>query len=295
MDTNEYLERERQIINEMTDSFEYDPEEIYYDIFEDDCKNVRKPIEDFLKYYREKTENNDKNDINFPMYQGQKLAEIIAQNSDYIKQYGNTVTRNNCYNFLTDRINSILPRNDTTPPYTTPVISNSVSKWFYKDRKPRSRADIFKISFALDLPLEENIHKKNYCHKDLFNKVFKERYALKVPDELCFMYAKKHHLSYTKALEIYTNFLATLSNIQKTGQQNILDAGETKANIGTKTILIQVMSDDLSEGEFINLLINYYPILNIANTSLKDKTKEYIDKISTKKFLDTIRIIETRQ
>lgn len=56
MDTNEYFERELEIINEITDSFDYDSEEIYSEIFEDDAKNVKEPIEDFLKYYREKTE-----------------------------------------------------------------------------------------------------------------------------------------------------------------------------------------------------------------------------------------------
>ena len=56
MDTNEYFERELESINEITDSFDYDSEEIYSDIFEYDSKNVKVPIEDFLKYYREKTE-----------------------------------------------------------------------------------------------------------------------------------------------------------------------------------------------------------------------------------------------
>lgn len=287
MDTNEYFERELEIINEITDSFDYDSEEIYSDIFEYDSKNVKEPIEDFLKYYREKTEKNDNKNTDFPMYQGQKLAEIISLNPEFIKQYGDKVTRDNCYNFLTEKIESILPNDDTNPPYTTPLKSNSVSKWFYKDRKPQYRVDIFKISFALDLPLEENIYQKNYCHKSLFNKVFKERYALKSPDELCFMYAKKHHLSYIKALDIFDKFIAKINNDEINtykAQQIITEANETKTIIG-KTI-----SDNLTEEEFINLLLDYYPVLNIVNTSLKNKTKKYIDIISNKRFLETIRI-----
>ena len=131
MDTNEYFERELESINEITDSFDYDSEEIYSDIFEYDSKNVKEPIEDFLKYYREKTEKNDNKNTDFPMYQGQKLAEIISLNPEFIKQYGDKVTRDNCYNFLTEKIESILPNADTNPPYTTPLKSNSVSTVSY--------------------------------------------------------------------------------------------------------------------------------------------------------------------
>lgn len=101
------------------------------------------------------------------------------------------------------------------------------------------------------------------------------------------MYAKKHHLSYIKALDIFDKFIAKINNDEINtykAQQIITEANETKTIIG-KTI-----SDNLTEEEFINLLLDYYPVLNIVNTSLKNKTKEYIDRISNKRFLETIRI-----
>ena len=148
--------------------------------------------------------------------------------------------------------------------------SDTIKKWIGKKQKQPSRAMLFLVSFALDLPLI-NDENKYFSHEALFFKVFGQRSCSRSPDELCMIYCKKNNISYIEALEMYLEFLQnTTSNIinEKVSKDKIIQS--TRALIDNKELKLM----DLSKNDFVAFLIDNAETLDFKHSSISKKLKE---------------------
>lgn len=277
MHTDKYLSQEISHIDDITLSFQDDLEKAYEDIIYNEDSEIHNRYNSFLEYYKQKTKTNDTSNKDFPMFQSQKLAEIVSLHPDYSKAY-KTITRPNCYKFLYNKMSEKLPNNNFLLPYSKLLTIDAVKKWFSLSQTPSKRIELYKISFALDLPIKNS--ENNFSHTALFNKVFHVRNVIKTPDELCLLYAKQNHLSYVKAIELYQEYL-------KRAKIEACSVFYTK-KLGTKTIINNLITTTLDENSFLELLLSYSPHLYTVNDNLHKKITEYIDTISNKSYLDIV-------
>ena len=277
MDTTAYLNYQMRIFEKCTDNFIYDDIGANFAFTND---SISKQANEFLEYYAYILGDKNiyvpslsENDL-FQTSQGQKLYEIIKCCPKYQRKFNNKkINKENIYDFLVEEINSICAPDETTK-------KESVKKWFgARQSKPKERKSIFLISFALNLPIEPSSETPNFCHKHLFNKVFCERYALRTPDELCYMYAKYNNMSYLDAVDMYQTFLTQIN------KQHIFSNNATKSN-NTINILSEIK--DISKDMFINLLVEYYPHLDINHTSVLNRIQKYKEEVEKEDFIKKI-------
>lgn len=278
MDTNEYFEYQIKVLNKCTDNFIYDEKGADYNFkFNDD---LNQQVIEFLDYYASILGDNkvfipDNNNKDlFEITQGQKLYEIISNNCNFKNSFSGKLKKKYVYEFLHRVIFDVDPDDEEEN-------LDTISRWFSQGKKP-NRKTIFKISFGLNLPIDPPDDNPNYCHKALFNKVFCERYALRVPDELCFMYAKYHKKTYKEALDIYQRFLSEIEKNHSHDNNALLAPKDTIA------ILSKTENIFMDEEQFVKLLVSYYPYLNIQYTTAFSKLNEYKKIIEKDDFTDAV-------
>lgn len=282
MDTNDYFEYQIEVFNKCTDNFIYDEKGADYNFQHND--NLDAQVKEFLNYYafvlgdrKVFVPDNSYNDL-FEITQGQKLYEIISNNCNFKNSFNGKLKKQHIYNFLHRVISDVDPDDEE-------VNLDTISRWFSQGKKP-DRKTIFKISFGLDLPIYAPKDNPNYSHKALFNKVFCERYALRVPDELCFMYAKYHKKTYKEAQNIYKRFLSKIENNNSHNNSTLIASKDTNA------ILSDTENIFMDEDQFVELLVSYYPYLNIQYTTAFSKLNKYKKIIEQDDF--TNKVLNTR-
>lgn len=278
MDTNEYFDYQIKVLNKCTDNFIYDEKGADYNFKFND--NLNQQVIEFLDYYAYILGDNkvfipDNNNTDlFEITQGQKLYEIISNNCNFKNSFSGKFKKKYVYEFLHRVIFDVDPDGEEEN-------LDTISRWFSQGKKP-NRKTIFKISFGLNLPIDPPDDNHNYCHKALFNKVFCERYALRVPNELCFMYAKYHKKTYKEALDIYQRFLSQIEKNHSHDNNALLAPKDTIA------ILSKTENIFMDEEQFVKLLVSYYPYLNIQYTTAFSKLNEYKKIIEKDDFTDAV-------
>lgn len=278
MDTNEYFDYQIKVLNKCTDNFIYDEKGADYNFKFND--NLNQQVIEFLDYYayilgdnKVFIPDNNNKDL-FEITQGQKLYEIISNNCNFKNSFSGKFKKKYVYEFLHRVIFDVDPDGEEEN-------LDTISRWFSQGKKP-NRKTIFKISFGLNLPIDPPDDNHNYCHKALFNKVFCERYALRVPNELCFMYAKYHKKTYKEALDIYQRFLSQIEKNHSHDNNALLAPKDTIA------ILSKTENIFMDEEQFVKLLVSYYPYLNIQYTTAFSKLNEYKKIIEKDDFTDAV-------
>lgn len=278
MDTNEYFDYQIKVLNKCTDNFIYDEKGADYNFKFND--NLNQQVIEFLDYYayilgdnKVFIPDNNNKDL-FEITQGQKLYEIISNNCNFKNSFSGKFKKKYVYEFLHRVIFDVDPDGEEEN-------LDTISRWFSQGKKP-NRKTIFKISFGLNLPIDPPDDNPNYCHKALFNKVFCERYALRVPNELCFMYAKYQKKTYKEALDIYQRFLSEIEKNHSHDNNDLLAPKDTIA------ILSKTENIFMDEEQFVKLLVSYYPYLNIQYTTAFSKLNEYKKIIEKDDFTDAV-------
>ncbi len=278
MDTNEYFDYQIKVLNKCTDNFIYDEKGADYNFKFND--NLNQQVIEFLDYYayilgdnKVFIPDNNNKDL-FEITQGQKLYEIISNNCNFKNSFSGKFKKKYVYEFLHRVIFDVDPDGEEEN-------LDTISRWFSQGKKP-NRKTIFKISFGLNLPIDPPDDNPNYCHKALFNKAFCERYALRVPNELCFMYAKYQKKTYKEALDIYQRFLSEIEKNHSHDNNDLLAPKDTIA------ILSKTENIFMDEEQFVKLLVSYYPYLNIQYTTAFSKLNEYKKIIEKDDFTDAV-------
>lgn len=281
MDTTAYLNYQMQVLEKFVDCFEYDDMGADYHFLNNE--NVTDMVKEFLEYYAFILGDNEifvpelsDNDL-FKTAQGQKLFEIIKCSKVYQTRFRNKeVTRENVYSFLLEQVNM------RCSPYEIKL--ERIKKWFGRRRSTTDRITIFMISFGLDLPIEPQKESPQFCHKYLFNKVFRERYCLRTPEELCLMYAKSHQMSFSEAEDMYKSFVEQYNSKQIKNNSSI----NYSSAKNTKTFLAKTNDENIGKEEFLGLLNEYSDILDVCYTSVLEKIDEYKNEITETDFIKAI-------
>ncbi len=210
---------------------------IDYSSTEEAKNSVKRFLECYenVNYYKETDSKNDMPTLIYDNYIGQKLIEIISLNPEFKNSKLDKDSISSYYNFLIEKMNSLIPAISGNFPdslseiYFKPIKKDTVRKWFvYKKSKedkrgnkpayckiPGNRVDFFRISFALNLPLEANSKEpmlRNYSHNSLMCKIYHQRSCLKKPDELIFKYGLQNHLSYAECVAHILDFNKRFAN-----------------------------------------------------------------------------------
>ena len=158
-------------------------------------------------------------------------------------------------------------------------IHGLVRSWLVTKKRPSTEKDrlaLYKISFAFNLSMEDNIK--------LFTYVFKLKPYLRTPAEFCLTYAKEHNMEYSEAVNLYCKYF---SKRIKSGN---IPASETKSAenySGTRTLMDSIKQK--SEDEFIKELLNIEKQLKITHQAVKRKIKSIIGTQSIDGFFDKPR------
>lgn len=134
------------------------------------------------------------------------------------------------------------------------------------------RDNLFLISFALNLPFEEDekIGQKPLGHKYLFQKVFGSRYCTRDPKELIFTYCKKTERSYKDALLLIDQYKELEENSQYQVQQPLY----------TQQLLASMDTDQITDQAFLQLLVSNSSEMECNCLSAMNKISDLIKEIS---------------
>lgn len=214
------------------------------------------------------------------------ISEILSNIPEFANE--NKINKTQCQKYITKKVNQMINKYDykkyagiIDEKYFSEIKESLVESWL-KGHSVINRIDIFKISFALDLPAFEPTNEKNkilhFSHEALFNRVFNQRYCVKHADDICFNYCKKKHLSYETALDLFYEY--TIAPKDKIVNK------ESKIE-STKNILDIAMTD-LNEKQFLDVLISYHYSFcseqSAINKKLIKRIEEFEDSNKLKKY-----------
>lgn len=134
------------------------------------------------------------------------------------------------------------------------------------------RDNLFLISFALNLPFEEDekIGQEPLGHKYLFQKVFGNRYCTRDPKELIFTYCKKTKKSYKDALLLMNQYKELEENSQCQAQQPLY----------TQQLLASIDTDQITDEDFLQLLVLNSSQIKYNCLSAMNKIADLVKEIS---------------
>lgn len=140
---------------------------------------------------------------------------------------------------------------------------DTIKGWLYKGKKPSidGRISIYKISFAYSLEYE--------LHQRLFGHIFHVKPFLRIPEEFCLTYCKKHGKSYADGVNMYLSYLKEKSKIKQKSKFR-------QTEEGTKTILGSII-DIENEKDFIVQLVELSDTLTINAETIKKKIFNFGD------------------
>lgn len=187
---------------------------------------------------------------------------------------------------LTDKINDMIGKvsNEETlqtlcndplsKDYVKKLSNNTVKSWFNsennsgKKRNPSSRADLFKLGFALEL---DKCKFQEFCQK-----VFRQKHCVNNPVEYCMIYCLENGRSYADALGLYVQ--AKEKAKEQSDQADSKDEKADAVESCTTVIVLNEMQKKDDDDYFIEYLSENMSSMKPSLNRINDRFNEIVKK-----------------